>query len=493
MLRLTLLTLAVILESAACGGGTEPDGPGSTTPAEVASTPTTGGLARSVVQILALDSTGTPIWTGSGTVVSPDGLILTNAHVVDDRFDEYEDLAVAVIAEIDEPPDPSFLAEVVAVDYAIDLAVIRIVSDLNGNAVEPELPPIALGDSENVNLGDSLRILGFPGIGGETITLTEGSVSGFTSQRPIAGRAWIKTDATISGGNSGGLAANLAGEIIGIPTIVGSSEDLDTLVDCRYVVDTNRDGIIDTGDSCVPVGGFINGLRPIALAIPLVEAAQEERTYVSAFDIDPEPVAGFDTEDIFFNNLIFADGVTDDDLPESVFAALPTGSTEVCAFWDYEGMSDGLSWEALWFNNGELVESGSITEVTWFGGETGNWWVCYVEEFLLPEGLYELVLSVEDEVQSGDSVFVGGDHPLVEVEVANEGIVPVCFVYISPSQAENWGQDELGPAEIIDIGEVRTFFLPAAMYDLLIEDCDSEPLAEEYELDMSEGGTLTVS
>ena len=125
-------------------------------------------------------------WTGSGTVVSADGLILTNAHVVDDRFNEYADLGVAVISEIDEPPDPSFLAVIVAVDYAIDLAVIRIVSDLDGNAIEPELPPIALGDSKDVNLGDSLRILGFPGIGGETITFTEGSVSGFTSQRPIA-------------------------------------------------------------------------------------------------------------------------------------------------------------------------------------------------------------------------------------------------------------------------------------------------------------------
>ena len=185
--------------------------------------------------------------------------------------------------------------------------------------------------------------------------------------------------------------------------------------------------------------------------------------------------------------------MTDDDLPESVFAALPAGSTESGAFWDYESMGDGRSWEALWFNNGQLVESGSITGVRWFGGETGNWWVCYFEELQLPGGLYELGLSVEDEVQGADSVFVGGDHPLVEVDVANEGLIPVCFVYISPSQAENWGQDELGPAEIIDLGDVRTFFLPATTYDLLIEDCDGEALAEEYELDMSEGGTFTVS
>ena len=75
------------------------------------------------------------------------------------------------------------------------------------------------------------------GIGGDTITFTQGTVSGFNAQQAIADRAWIKTDATIAGGNSGGLAANAAGEIIGIPTIAASNEQVDP-VDCRVIVDT---------------------------------------------------------------------------------------------------------------------------------------------------------------------------------------------------------------------------------------------------------------
>ncbi len=155
-------------------------------------------------------------------------------------------------------------------------------------------------------------------------------------------------------------------------------------------------------------------------------------------------------------------------------------------------MIDGLSWEALWFSDGELVESGSITGVTWFGGETGSWWVCYFEEFPLAEGLYELVLSVEGEVQNADSVFVGGDHPRVEIDVVNEGDVPACFVFISPSGAENWGQDELGPTEFIDLGESRSFPIPADLYDILVEDCDGNTLAEDFDIDMAGGGTYTV-
>ena len=62
-----------------------------------------------------------------------------------------------------------------------------------------------LGDSDALHLGDDILILGYPGIGGETITLTRGEVSGFhLCKRGYGNRAFIKTSATIAGGNSGG-------------------------------------------------------------------------------------------------------------------------------------------------------------------------------------------------------------------------------------------------------------------------------------------------
>ena len=236
---------------------------------------------KSVVQIIAvvdLDGENVEGWTGSGTIISEDGLILTNAHVVlSDRYYEVVDLIVAITKEEDEPPERMFYADVIQADAQLDLAVIKVRSDLSGGAANFAslgIQPVPLGDSDSMSLGDSIVIIGYPGIGGETITLTRGEVSGFTSEAPYGNRAYIKTSATIAGGNSGGLAANPQGEIIGVPSAVGTGDIEDEFVDCRRLADTNRDGVIDEYDNCVPTGGFINALRPIQLALPMIQAAQ---------------------------------------------------------------------------------------------------------------------------------------------------------------------------------------------------------------------------
>ena len=236
---------------------------------------------KSVVQIIAvvdLDGENVEGWTGSGTIISEDGLILTNAHVVlSDRYYEVVDLIVSITKEEDEPPERMFYADVIQADAQLDLAVIKVRSDLSGGAANFAslgIQPVPLGDSDSLSLGDSIVIIGYPGIGGETITLTRGEVSGFTSETPYGNRAYIKTSATIAGGNSGGLAANPQGEIIGVPSAVGTGDIEDEFVDCRRLADTNRDGVIDEYDNCVPTGGFINALRPIQLALPMIQAAQ---------------------------------------------------------------------------------------------------------------------------------------------------------------------------------------------------------------------------
>ncbi len=230
-------------------------------------------------------------WTGSGTIISPDGLILTNAHVVlPDRYFPVDALVVAQTISQDAAPEPRFYAEVLQADASLDIAVIHVTTDYDGNTLDIaslNLPHVPLGDSDKLNLGDSLTILGYPGIGGATVTLTRGDVSGFTSQPDYGQRAFIKTSATIAGGNSGGLAVDSGGSLIGIPTQLGYGGE-DQYVDCRVLADTNRDGVVNDQDSCVPTGGFINALRPIALAIPLIQAAQ--RGEVSIVGVE-EPVA----------------------------------------------------------------------------------------------------------------------------------------------------------------------------------------------------------
>ncbi len=262
---------------------------------EVVTTPPVQ-LYEAVVQIIALvDIDGEIVegWTGSGSIISSDGLILTNAHVVlSDKFYDVKGLVVALTTNPDYPAESRFRAEVLQVNEGLDLAVIRVTTDLDGNPLDRatlNLPAVPLGNSDALELGGDLTIMGYPGIGGVTITLTSGKVGGFTSENGIGQRAFIKTSATIAGGNSGGLAVNQNEELIGVPTQLGYGGE-DQYVDCRVLADTNRDGIVDDSDSCIPTGGFINALRPINLALPLIEAARRgEVNFVAG--VAPVPVA----------------------------------------------------------------------------------------------------------------------------------------------------------------------------------------------------------
>jgi len=224
---------------------------------------------------------------GSGTIVSRDGLILTNYHVVDVSVLISETrgipnvkvlenkMVVLITRQTDQPPVATYIADVVDALPNLDLAVLRITSDLSGKEIDPatlNLPFIELGDSDKVEIEDVLRIYGYPGIGGSTITFTRGSVSGFDSEPGVKGRAWIKTDATVAGGNSGGTALNEAGQLVGVPT-QAKVPSAESPTDCRRVQDTNGDGEIDYYDTCIPIGGFINALRPVNLAKDLIARA----------------------------------------------------------------------------------------------------------------------------------------------------------------------------------------------------------------------------
>ena len=69
------------------------------------------------------------------------------------------------------------------------------------------------------------------------------------------------------------MALDQYGRLVAIPTQLGYGQFEGELVDCRIVADTNGDGDVNQKDVCVPVGGFINALRPINLARPLIERA----------------------------------------------------------------------------------------------------------------------------------------------------------------------------------------------------------------------------
>ena len=449
-------------------------------------------IAKSVVQLTAIDAEGQGLWTGSGTIISADGLILTNAHVVENSDElRYATLEASITDSADLAPVPTYRVDVVAFDPVLDLAVVKISALLDGTPTTvTDLPFVPVGDSDAVGLGDHLRILGYPGIGGDTITFTEGSVAGFTSEAGVeSDRAWVKTDATIAGGNSGGTAVNDDGELIAVPTRASATDG--DVADCRVVQDTNGDNIVDENDSCIPIGGFINGLRPTNLATALIEQAQLGQVVST----ETNPPSDIDTSSIYMSPPVFSPEVSEDNTPTQIVQQFPSGTTKVCGFFDYEGMTDGASWDATWSINGDFAPDYSLLAQEWIGGATGtNWWVCAgTGEQPLPDGSYELSIYVGEDTITSNTLFIGDQYGPVEVNVTNMTNGIVCYLYLSPTGAQNWGPDELGSDVTIDYAESLPLAIVGEVYDVLARDCDGNTLVESYDIDLTLGGDLTLT
>lgn len=488
------ILVAMTLLLAACGSKASPSPSSSAPEASAAPTPLTpADIAHAVVQVLMITADGV-IGTGSGTIIDPSGLILTNAHVATPSDIELTELQVAITGASDHPATPTYDAEVAAADTVLDLAVIRITSALDGSTLPDAFPFVSLGNSDALDIGDDISIYGYPGIGGNTITFTSGQVSGFTGEAVLGDRAWIKTDATIAGGNSGGLAANAAGEIVGIPTRSGTTSEI---VDCRVIVDTNRDGVIDDRDTCVPLGGFINGLRPITFARPLITAALGGVAYEPIGGLpepggSAEPSQAFDTTNVSFGKTTFTTDVTESDEAVDQVDWLPTGAGKLCAVWTYEGMETGMSWEAVWSLDGEVQEEPSFLQQIWALDPTGSFWVCITNETGLTPGVYDLALNVEGEFQAGGFVAVGDDLAPVTLTLVNSSDLTICYLYVAPTLAGSWGSDRLGEDMLDPAGQV-SFDIPSGHYDLLGRNCDHEDILSETDVDVTTSTTLTYS
>jgi hypothetical protein len=317
------------------------------------------------------------------------------------------------------------------VDGYLDLAVVQIVSTVNGSAVNPSslnLPYVELGDSDQIRIGDSVNIFGFPSIGGNTITFTKGSVSGFSSEDQIGDRAWIKTDATISGGNSGGLAADNNGRIIGVPTIAASGADTDA-TDCRQIQDTNKDGVVNENDSCIPIGGFINGLRPVNLALPLIQAAQAGREYTSPFRV-PGTVSEPGSGDQSAGDFVWLDTSISTpqqcDWTNDPVNSYPATALCIAAGFEYSGMTNGELLLEHWYWNGEKVAEYSYA---WEWDESGLFGTYLPNEGNpIPPGTYYVELFAGDdlkEIGRSPEVVVQGGSGSAPAQPSSGGTVTV--------------------------------------------------------------------
>ncbi len=148
------------------------------------------------------------VGSGSGFIISPDGYVMTNNHVIED-FDKVE----VTLANGD-----SYAAEVVGADPSIDLALLKI--SVDGHEEFPTLP---LGNSQTLRVGEWVIAIGNPYEFDQTVTV--GVVSGKERRVPLPNTdggvvSFIQTDAAINLGNSGGPLLDSSGNVIGINTAI---------------------------------------------------------------------------------------------------------------------------------------------------------------------------------------------------------------------------------------------------------------------------------
>ncbi len=184
-------------------------------------------ILESVVQIIPWDDTNRQLvpWSGSGTIISPEGYILTNFHVVGDvdtrQYFEWQAIYITRPEAPDQEPQFSYWARYINGDASTDLAIIKIEQFTDESPIPDSLSfqAMPVGDSNTLLPGDLITVVGYPGISGSTITFTAGLMSGWVGEDfESGGKQWIKTDAKIARGNSGGAAFNERGELIGVPT-----------------------------------------------------------------------------------------------------------------------------------------------------------------------------------------------------------------------------------------------------------------------------------
>jgi serine protease Do len=139
---------------------------------------------------------------GSGVILSPDGYILTNNHVVDGSTD----------VKVSLSDKREFKAKIVGTDRKTDVAVLKI--EATG------LPTLALGDSDKVRPGEFVLAIGDPFGVGETVTMGIVSATGRGNLDLEDYEDFIQTDAAINPGNSGGALIDSRGELVGINTAI---------------------------------------------------------------------------------------------------------------------------------------------------------------------------------------------------------------------------------------------------------------------------------
>ncbi len=169
---------------------------------------------------------------GSGVIVGKDGSLLTNYHVIHDQRGRLHDVfVVGRFSEQDKAPQlycagkPSRSK----LQRELDLALLKCDLDLDGRTWSPSQgatwPPLPQARTAEIKIGQRIWVLGYPDVGGGGLTLSEGAVAGWSGIDGAVGKDFLKTDAAIRHGNSGGPVVDDYGRLVGIATAVRTRQN----------------------------------------------------------------------------------------------------------------------------------------------------------------------------------------------------------------------------------------------------------------------------
>jgi len=344
----------------------------------------------------------------TGTLISADGLIISNAHgVLPSPACDGDSLIVSLAVDLDEPPIPKYRAEIASADSGLDIALLRIHRELDGRSIAagelPALPFANIGESEAVAIDDTLMVLGYPDVGNSPADVRRGTVTAILAE-PVAGsRAWFKTRAEIPGAMAGGGAYNTRGQLIGIPTNAAQPGLIAT--NCRYLSDSNGDSLVNSSDHCVLVGDFISSIRPIAAARKLIRRA---RLSLSVTEHNRPALPAAASAPARITRAFFAPALQAN-MPATVVGALPANTRNLYFFFDYDNMRPETLLELRVQHDGIPAPTFSLPPVRWSGGARGTWYIGAREQ-AWANGAYEFTLLVDGASAASRQILVGGGN-----------------------------------------------------------------------------------
>ena len=266
--------------------------------------------------------TTTSAASGSGFILTADGYIVTNYHVIEN----------AQKIQVTTYDNTSYNALLVGYDESNDIAVLKIEAE--------NLTPVVIGDSSNMNVGDDVVAIGNP-LGELTFSLTGGKVSALNREVTTSDGVTmelIQTDCAINSGNSGGALFNMHGEVIGI-------------TNAKYSTSSSSEASIDNIGFAIPISNVIDIIESIIekgyVSTPYIGVTVTDASMQYSFD--GALVAGVST-----NSPAQEAGLQEGDVITAVNGEAITGSGDLKSKISSSEVSDILSLEV--YRNGETIQ-----------------------------------------------------------------------------------------------------------------------------------------